>query len=613
MAFHQADYRPANYIQNVQGFRFANVEIDIPSREVRVAGRPQNCPPKAFELLLLLCQAPRTTIARAALLDALWPGGQVISDEALTQAVFRARNALGEHAGLLGTVRGVGVRLNTPVMAVQAKSAVPETLRALPRLQDAAEADPVESVLAGQVRRRTWVPWSIAVAVVLAMLLVALLRPTVPSTAETVSGLVDEGYGLMAEDVLASKPDTVSMIADALQNDARGERQRAMTLLEATHADDPTTPIPALFLALWTGAGAGGDLVRSHDWLAQAGERIGDSGDLYLKLFLDYIAAEGSGTPQDVIRTAGALLDLRPGAWRMHAARAHLMEFMGMREAALREIEQVKVDSLSDRKIALTIADRASMGNVDGAQAILDRLGPASDPLQYTFISGRVAWSRGDFDAAHQYFQDAADQAYKLARLDVFWRSLVFAASIDAANGRDTAAIARLERARSISDEASIDREIDISLFLAQLHKAAGRNEEARVELERALDHNTEDVPKDILTVAYLTALRMRPGNADQHPDFANAAADALWRAQIDLQNNDLGAARAALNKARYNGAFQGRLADEARWLELQLGEPVTAEQPLDPPYSPLSRVVLRREIRLAMEERGGDPGTNRP
>jgi len=596
---------------HIKGFRFASVEIDIPTREVRVAGRVQNCPPKAFELLALLCQAPRTTIERSALIDALWPGGQVISDEALTQAVFRARNALGEHAGLLGTVRGVGVRLNARVVAVEETSAAPETLRVAPRTQPAEIAAPRGTARAVPSRRRTWLPWTMAGVLVLAGLAVLLLRPDAPRPAEADTGVIDKGYGLMAEDVLASKTNTASIIAEALQNDSKGERERARTLLVATHADDPTTPIPALFLALW--AGAGGDLARSDEWLSQAVARIGESGGMYLNLFVEYVAAESRGAPEDVIRVAGTLLDIRPNAWRMHSARAHLMEFIGMREAALREISQVEVESLVDRKIALTVADRASMGDVDGAQAILDRLGPDSDPVEFGFISGRVSWSRGDFDSAYRQFSDTANRAYEQARLDVFRRSLIYAAAIDAANGREDIAIAGLERARSALEQRSLIDDIDISLFLAQLHAAAGRHDKARQELDRALAQNTADGPKTILTVAYLTALRLQPEDPPQRPDFFNKSADALWRANMMLHEHDPDAALAALNEARYHGVFQSRLADEARWLELQLGDPVTAEQALDPPYPPMARVMLRRDLRHALEERGTDPGTARP
>jgi len=55
------------------------------------------------------------------------------------------------------------------------------------------------------------------------------------------------------------------------------------------------------------------------------------------------------------------------------------------------------------------------------------------------------------------------------------------------------------------------------------------------------------------------------------------------------------------------------RLADEARWLELQLGLTVSEANPIDPSLPPISRVVLRRAIRRSLESRGIDPGPLRP
>lgn len=297
----------------------------------------------------------------------------------------------------------------------------------------------------------------------------------------------------------------------------------------------------------------------------------------------------------------------------MHHARAHLMEYLGMREAALTEISRIPVHAFGDRKLEMTIADRASMGDVDGAQAILDRLGPSGDPSAYAFISGRVAWSRGDFDAAHAHFLAASARAYELARVDVYRRSLIYAAAIDVVGGRESEAISRLEQARAAMERRSLIDEMDTTLFLAQLHAAAGRGERSRAELARALAHRPADMPGGMKNAAVLTTLRLAPDLADRLPALPDEAAGALVRAHEALRRADPGAATQALDDARNAGAFKGRLADEARWLELRLGLPVTAEKPVDPPYPPVSRVVLRRELRASLAGSGHDPGPPRP
>jgi hypothetical protein len=92
-----------------------------------------------------------------------------------------------------------------------------------------------------------------------------------------------------------------------------------------------------------------------------------------------------------------------------------------------------------------------------------------------------------------------------------------------------------------------------------------------------------------------------------------SAEYESLWLAMTAYAANDEKSARAALGEARARGIDFTRMADEARWLAWQLGEPVTAESAIDPPYPPLSRVVLRRELRQALAGHAAHPGSLRP
>jgi hypothetical protein len=60
-------------------------------------------------------------------------------------------------------------------------------------------------------------------------------------------------------------------------------------------------------------------------------------------------------------------------------------------------------------------------------------------------------------------------------------------------------------------------------------------------------------------------------------------------------------------------GILDSRMADEARWLQLQLGLPLSAEAVIDPPYPPLSRIALRRQIRQSLAANDASPGPLRP
>lgn len=562
---------------------FAGVEVDTERLQLRVDGLPIACSRKAFELLVLLCRSPHTVLPRTRVMDALWPGGQTVSDEALTQIIFRARNALGPHAGLIATVRGIGLRLDATV--ILRKSSGSAGLPSAPESRRfEREATPRRGV------RPALFPLA-------AMLVVATVffwpEKTAPET-------ILQGYGITADAILGEQPDTAAMIKEAFKSDAQGERARGAKLLEAVHRSDASTPIPALFLALWSGGTGNSEAERQ--WLEQARQRMGSRRDLYLNLLLDYVTAESGSNPKEIIDAAGAVLDVRPAAWRMRLARAHLLEFSGMREAALHEIKQIQVTQFGDRKLDQAIADRASFGDVAGAQALLDAIPVESDPATHAFISGRIAWSRGDFDAAFKHFNRTLELAYPVARLDLYRRALLYGGAISALQGRDDEAIAMLERSRLVNEGKSVIDAVDVALFLAQLHHAAGRDELAAAELETALNGAGGLLPDSMHLASAFTALRLQPGRKFVKPAAMSAEYDSLWRAMVAYAANDQKSARAALGEARVRGIGFTRMADEARWLEWQLGEPVSTEAIIDPPYPPLSRFMPRREIRTAQQ-----------
>jgi DNA-binding winged helix-turn-helix (wHTH) protein len=80
-----------------------------------VDGRPRPCSRKAFELIRALCRQPRRALPRDALIAEVWCGGQIVSDEALTQLVYRARNVIEPDGDLIVTIRGVGFALDVDV------------------------------------------------------------------------------------------------------------------------------------------------------------------------------------------------------------------------------------------------------------------------------------------------------------------------------------------------------------------------------------------------------------------------------------------------------------------------------------------------------------------
>ena len=233
------------------------------------------CSRKVFELLLALCRSGDRVSTRDELIEALWPGGQVVSDESLTQAIFRARAVLGRHADLIRTMRGIGLRIDAPVQALIDRPAEPEEDIAAPALTEAlsqtepeSESESLAPVPDTPSRPRFWRRPALVVAALLLSLLALgwLLRPSSDSPP-----MQDDGYGLREDDLHAMLPDTAQLLREALWNESHGERARAAALLEAIHAADAGTPLPAIYLALWANGSA--DYETGRHWLAQARER----------------------------------------------------------------------------------------------------------------------------------------------------------------------------------------------------------------------------------------------------------------------------------------------------------------------------------------------------
>ena len=88
--------------------KFGRIELRRDTREVLLDGRPAPVGGRAFDLLAQLLAEPDTVVAKAQLMDAVWPGLAVVENNLNTQ-VKALRQALGEKAIL--TVPGRGYRL----------------------------------------------------------------------------------------------------------------------------------------------------------------------------------------------------------------------------------------------------------------------------------------------------------------------------------------------------------------------------------------------------------------------------------------------------------------------------------------------------------------------
>ena len=577
----------------VRCYRFGELVVDMQQRRLFVGGRERRLSRRAFDLLAVLCRAPRRAIARDELHEALWPGGQVVSDEALTQAVFRLRAVLGPEADRIVTLRGVGIRFDADVdtdfgVGPIEADATPEVPGAAatdtPAGQAATPTRP--SVPAARVRG-----WRVGVLTMAAVIALATFSAFRHYRAEAI---VDAGYALLVNDVHAARADTVRLLAEAVRHDNAGDRPRARAVLEALHESDERTPWPALMLGMW--AVGQGDPHAAADWLERSRARAAPLRDPYLATMLRYAEAEQAGSPEDIIRHAGAVLDLRPGAWRMRLARAHLLHYQGMREPALAEIARIDVRALGDRKLEAALADRAAYGDVEGAQAALERVPRSTDAAAWHYLAGRLAWTRGDGTAARAEWAQAVEQARRGGRKDIAARARADMGVAAMLAGERTTAISLLEAARVSMDEARWSKdEADVTLVLAQLHALGGDAAKAVAEFRRARDAVRAGAGAAMMaTHVSLVGARLFP---DALPGFTpppDPAADALRAARGAWRRGDLDAARAAWQTAVQRGALERTLADETRLLAAELGLPVAPERAFDPPYAPRAGVAAR-------------------
>ncbi|HRQ65698.1 MAG TPA: winged helix-turn-helix domain-containing protein [Xanthomonadaceae bacterium] len=588
---------------SARSFRFEGVVLDECAARLLVDGRERPCSTRAFRLLSLLCESPGRVLSRQALLDRLWPGGQVVGDEALTQAVFRARACLGPYAERVVTVRGVGIRLDAEVMEADGAGPrpVPEHGPS-PGPTPALVPAPAPPVLTQAARRPRPAAGRRFVAGALLVLLVTVLalwlwprlqgEPPVAQVAH-----IDRGYGLIESDAHAAREDTVALLRDAFRYEAIGDRARGSALLETVHGVDPRTPLPAIFLALW--ASGGGDNVRADHWLEEARPRVAAINAPYVNAFHQYVLAERNGPRQAVLRFAGAVLDLRPEAWQLHLARAHMLMAEGYREAAVQELAAIDFGTLEHRKLVMALADRASLGDIEGAERELARIQDTiTDEASLAHLRGRIAWSRGDFAASREAYEASARLGAREARFDIANRGLTNAGLLAILEGDDTQALRMLEQARTqMTATGWVMNVIDISLMLAQLNALVGDMEAAEADLvyaERNVDHGgSANLTR--MTRLYRARLGAPGVPFSLHDD--DLAVSAMLAAHAALREGDETRARSAYREAERRLPPASVLHEELRWLAARLGEPLPPPSVIDPPYPPMTRMATRAAV----------------
>jgi tetratricopeptide (TPR) repeat protein len=524
----------------------------------------------------------------------------------LTHALRDARRAVVATASGEVTLRRFALRRGASLDAIVRRCLAKEPAARYPSM-DALIAD-LQAYLAPvqRTRRRfgtrTITAACVAVAVVIAAGYLWQARPEAPTNPADAGATawIDEpaliAFGLRPETLYTDQPGTEGLIRQALLAEGRGDAPAARALLESAHRSDRRSPIPALLMSYWISVL--GDDEKLQHWRDQASERLKAVDDPYLDLLAQFFRSDVDDTVEESMRYSAALLTMRPDAWFMRMARAHALIRRDLREAAMRELQEVDVVRLGHRLLVSAIADRASLGDLTGAWAQFHKLEEAADDPDRAVLHARLTYSAGDLAGARDLFRTAVVQAQSEARFDIEARGLLMAAMLTAALGEYAGAEPLLRQAQiRLSQRQQFHNAADAALALAQIAALRGEAKVVREELDsaRALIANSNysagRSQVELFDARLTGASPALPGSPDADDE---SGLTALVQARRAAVAGDVDAARTALQRARELGVGDTVFVEEAALLARELGAPAFELRPIDPPFGPFSRFAAR-------------------
>jgi serine/threonine protein kinase len=436
-------------------------------------------------------------------------------------------------------------------------------------------------------RTLTW----IAASVILAIAIAAVAFWLIGRRAE----VIDDGYDLRSSDVTGDS-ETRRLLALALHADSAGDRSEAIQLLAEAARREGAPPLPAAFLASF--AYYNGDRKEGIRWSAEATKRIANSTSTYEAILCRYLLP-GNSTGTEMALSS-SLLELRPKAWRLRLALAHLHLARRELPAALAQLQRIDVGAPDDRRLAIVLADRASLGDVAGASRDLQRSKLAGKPALLAYTRGRIAWSSGRASEAARLFDAAAESATisNLGPVAIESRILGGVARIGANDLGDATSTLDLAAVKA-HDAAMPENEIEANAFGAYVASRRGDTDgrDRRLRLAAKL---AEPGTADYLTLRLFAArekVSVAFGAASTPIEAEEDAAVAtLIKAREAWSQNDPAMASRLLEQARSEGIDATWFSEEAALLAYDLGAP-TRTFPPDPPYPNRLRFIAVWEL----------------
>ena len=484
-----------------------------------------------------------------------------------------------------------------PAARFQNGAEVAKALRELPEDGSSLPTSPLDPTLLRWRAKRHFLGWFIiAISLVIVVLIFVKNRYEV----------IDDGYDLRASDITGDS-ETRRLTALALHADSAGDRSEAIQLLSEAARRAPDAPLPAAFLASFTHYN--GDPKGGQRWAAETRRRMGKATSPYEALLCRYLLPENEGRMEMGLSTS--LLELRPRAWRLRLGLAHLHLARRETKAALAQLMQIDVGAPDDRRLAIVLADRASLGDVAGATRDLNRSKLTTLPALLAYTQARIAWSSGKASEAARLFDTAVENATIGNLVPVAIESRVLA-------GVARVGMNDLEQAQSAFDLAAVkahdaglgESELESDAFAAWV---AGRRGDAeglarRFRLAAAL---AEPGTTDYAALRLFSArehLNVLGTTASPPTDEESPAVTTLIKARDALSQNDSAKASRLLQQSRAEGIDATWFSEEASLLAYDLGGPTRIFN-ADPPYPNRLRFIAIWELG---KPRMGIAGPNR-
>ena len=407
--------------------------------------------------------------------------------------------------------------------------------------------------------------------------------------------VIDNGYDLRRSDITGDS-ETRRLTALALHADGAGNRSEAIQLLTEAVRRDSNPPLPAAFLASFSYYS--GDRKSGARWSAETKRRISNATSPYEALLCRYLQPVNGASTEMAL--ASSLLELRPRAWRLRLALAHLHLSRRESKAALAQLMQIDVSAPDDRRLSNVLADRASLGDIAGATRDLARSKLTKLPTLLAFTQARIAWSGGHAAEAARLFDSAAESATiaNFGPVAIDARMLAGVARI-AMNDLDQAQTTLDLAAASAHDAGLTQSELESYAFGAYV---AGRRGDAEGRVRRfGLAAALAEPGSNDYTILHMFAARERItatfGTSAVTPDIEiTQPVLTLIKARDVWSQNDAATASHLLQQSRSEGIDATWFREEAALLAYDLGEPPRSFRP-DPPYPNRLRFIAVWEL----------------